>query len=48
VFGRREPQALTWQDAQAIMETIMRIDFKLDRVLEMLGADDGEQGKTDA
>jgi hypothetical protein len=39
---------LSWQDAQAMMETIMRIDFKVDQVLGILREDGGEDEEADA
>jgi hypothetical protein len=42
---RRRPKepAITWEDVNSIIRKLMEMDVKLDRVLELLEADDGEE-----
>jgi hypothetical protein len=37
---RHEELPLTWQDVQAIVESLMRIEAKLQRILAILGDDE--------
>jgi hypothetical protein len=39
---RREPP-VTWEDVNSIIRKLMEMDEKLDRVLELLEAEDGEE-----
>jgi hypothetical protein len=39
---RREPP-ITWDDVNSIIRKLMEMDEKLDRVLELLEAEDGEE-----
>jgi hypothetical protein len=39
---RREPP-ITWEDVNSIIRKLMEMDVKLDRVLELLEADGGEE-----
>jgi len=43
VWRRRDPEpALTWADVQAIVESLMRIETRLERILAILDDDDEE------
>jgi hypothetical protein len=44
VFRRRpgEP-AVTWEDVNAIIRKLMEMDVKLDRVIELLEPENGEE-----
>jgi hypothetical protein len=39
---RREPP-ITWEDVNSIIRKLMEMDVKLNRVLELLEAEDGEE-----
>jgi hypothetical protein len=44
VWRRRDPEPpLTWADAQAIVESLMRIESKLARILAILDDEDDEE-----
>jgi hypothetical protein len=43
VFWRRDEPPVTREDVTAMMVTLMTINAKLDRALELLGDEDGEE-----
>jgi hypothetical protein len=43
-----EPPEIDWGDESAFILALMRIEAKLDELLELLGEDDGDEEEPDA